>query len=83
MSKFLFAFAAFFYSCSDKYEPTAKWDDNILLSTKDVDFADNADSVKITTGGDWWWINAVTVNNKSYKFYNSEDIDLESDNYVI
>lgn len=37
----------------------------------------------ITTGGDWWWIDAVTVNNKSYKFYNSEDIDLESDNYVI
>jgi hypothetical protein len=71
-------------ACSkSKDEPIGKWDDIIKLSTKNVEFSANADSVKITTKGDWWWINAIGMGDKIYTLYNREDINLESNSYVI
>jgi hypothetical protein len=70
-------------SCSDKEDPLGKWDDNIKLSTKNVQFGVNADSVVITTEGDWWWINGISVNGIRSVYYNREDVDLEADSYVL
>ena len=70
-------------SCSDKKDPIGKWDDNIKLSTKNVEFGVMADSVLITTGGDWWWIAEISLDDISYSYYNNEDINLESDSYTI
>ena len=60
-----------------------KWDDIIKLSTKNVEFGVKADSVVITTEGDWWWINMIELNDSIYCYYNNENIDLESDSYTI
>lgn len=68
------------YSC-DKKDPLGKWSDNIKLSAKTAEFSSNADSVKITTQGTWWWVCDITVNDTTY--YNFEDINLESYNYSI
>ena len=69
------------YSCSDNEDLIGKWDDNIKLSTKAVEFDANDDSVTITTEGDNWWVTDVTVNSES--FHVIESIDIESDNYSI
>ena len=70
-------------SCSDKKALIGKWDDIIKLSTNSVEFGAKTDSVSITTGGDWWWVNGITVNDSSYSVYDREDVDLESDSYII
>jgi len=70
-------------SCSDKEDPIGKWDDNINLSTKSVDFEKKTDSVTITTEGNWWWIDAITFEDSTYCYYGREDINLESDSYSI
>lgn len=70
-------------SCSDKEVLIGKWDDNIKLSTKYVELAAKADSVTITTEGDWWWINGITFKDSTYQYYQREDINLESDSYSI
>ncbi len=66
-----------------KEEPDGKWDDIIKLSTKNVEFGAKADSVLITTEGDWWWIDMIKLNDSIYSYYNNEDIDLEADSYTI
>jgi hypothetical protein len=70
-------------SCSKKEEPIGMWDDIIKLSTKNVEFGVTADSVLITTEGDWWWIDGIRLNDISYSYYNNENINLESDSYTI
>lgn len=70
-------------SCSDKEEIDGKWDDNIKLSTKNVELTSKIDSVTITTEGDWWWIDAVSFEDSTYSYYGREDINLESDAYSI
>ncbi len=70
-------------SCSDKEELIGLWDDNIKLSTKNVDFKAQTDSVTITTEGDWWWIDCVSFEDSIYTYYDREDIDLESESYSI
>jgi len=71
-------------ACSKTKEyPDGKWDDIIKLSSKYVEFSANADSAEITAKGDWWWINAVGIGDKVYTLYNREDINLESNSYVI
>ncbi len=70
-------------SCSDKEDLIGKWDDNIKLSTKNVEFSSEVDSVTITTEGDCWWIDAITFENSTYGYYGREDINLESDSYSI
>ena len=71
------------FSCSDKEEPIGKWDDIIKLSEKEVDFLAATDSVIITTQGTWWWVQSISLNGKSYLYYDTAGIDLESDNYTI
>lgn len=71
-------------SCSEEKDPVIGiWDDNIKLSSKYAEFNAEADSVIITTEGDWWWVNGITVGDSSYSFYNDENIDLESEQYSI
>jgi len=70
-------------SCSDKEEIIGKWDDNIKLSTKNVELTSKTDSVTITTEGDWWWIDAISFEDSTYSYYGREDINLESDSYSI
>lgn len=73
----------FLSSCSDKEEIIGKWDDNIKLSTKNVELISKTDSVTITTEGDWWWIDAIAFEDSTYGYYGREDINLESDSYSI
>ena len=70
-------------SCSNKEEIIGKWDDNIKLSTKNVELTSKTDSVTITTEGDWWWIDAISFEDSTYSYYGREDINLESDSYSI
>ncbi len=76
----------FIFSCGEKDRPDrldGDWDDNILLSTKNVTFKASMDSVSITTGGDGWWIDAISLDTVVYTYYNREDIDFEADSYSI
>jgi hypothetical protein len=68
-------------SCS-KDSPIGKWDDNIKLSTKYVEFSSAQDSVIITTEGSWWWINAIMLGDSTYSYFNN-DVDFGSDSYTI
>ncbi len=70
-------------SCSDIVEPDGKWDDIIKLSTKNVDFTAKTDSVLITTKGNWWWIDGIIFEDSTYSYYQQDDINLESDSYLI
>lgn len=51
-------------ACSDKSSLDGDCDDIIHLSTKSVVLNATADSVKITTGGSWWWLCELTVDGK-------------------
>ncbi|MEA3317458.1 MAG: hypothetical protein U9R54_05835 [Bacteroidota bacterium] len=73
----------FLSSCSDKVEIDGKWDDNIKLSKKDIEFTAGADSTVVTTEGDWWWITEISLADSCYCYCNSEDVNLESDSYII
>lgn len=79
LSMALFFVLVILYSCSEK--EIGKWDDNIKLSTKAVEFSALPDSVTITTGGDNWWVSDVSVN--SVWFSGFKDINLEADSYRI
>lgn len=70
-------------SCKDNENPIGKWDDVIKLSTKSVELTARADSVTITTRGDWWWVDGISFQDSTYSYYNREDINLESDAYSI
>jgi hypothetical protein len=72
-------------SCSDEEGPeglAGNSVDIIKLSTKNVEFDATADSVVITTEGNWWWIDDIFFNDSSYSFFD-ENINLESDSYII
>lgn len=85
MKKILIIFFSFFLlsSCSDKEEIEGKWDDNIKLSTKNVNLSSKIDSITITTGGSWWWIDSVSFQDSIYGYYTREDIKLDADFYSI
>ncbi|MCG8580684.1 MAG: hypothetical protein MI866_12240 [Bacteroidales bacterium] len=79
-----FSMSLLFLSCSsDKTEPIGKWKDNIHLSTKSVDLGPNAGSATITTKGENWWIDAIEINDATYQYFNSEEIDMEKESYII
>lgn len=67
------------YSCSNRKD--GDWDDNIKLSKKSVEFNSSCDSVIIKTGGSWWWITDISVDNINY--YDFSDVDLQADSYSI
>ena len=75
----LLAFCLIFILCSCRNK--GEWDDIIKLSVKSVQFSSGADSAVITTKGNWWWVDGVSVNGTN--FLDFSDIDLESDNYTI
>lgn len=62
-------------------EPVGKWDDNIKLSTKDVNFSAESNSVIITTEGTWWWINGIGLDDGWN--YDISGIDTTQDNFLI
>ena len=70
-------------SCKNKDNPIGKWNDIIKLSTKSVELTAQADSVTITTQGDWWWVDGISFQDSTYSYYNRKDINLESDAYTI
>lgn len=54
---------ALLFSCSDEKE--GDWDDNIELSQKQVEFTASENSIIITTKGEGWWINDVSLNGRT------------------
>jgi len=67
-------------SCeSDKSD--GKWDDNIKLSEKEINFAAESNSVIITTEGTWWWINGIDLNDD--RSYDISGIDTTQENFLI
>ena len=54
-----------FTSCT-KEQPIGKWDDNIKLSSKLLEFSSKGDSATVTTKGTWWWITDVNVDTVWY-----------------
>lgn len=70
-------------SCSDKEDLIGIWDDNIKLSSNNVELTSKTDSVTITTEGDWWWIDNISLEDSLYGYYGREDVNLESDSYSI
>lgn len=74
---------AVFSSCEDKEEPIGLWGDVIKLSAKYADFSADADSAIITTEGDWWWVQGISINDSSYTSFRMGEVDMESEHYVI
>ena len=56
-------------------EPIGKWDDNIKLSAKNAIFKASGDSITIKTGGSWWWINNIMLNNNPVWYIRPETAD--------
>ena len=59
------------------------WEDNIKLSTTNVEFGVKADSVTISTEGEHWMIATVYFGDSTYSGHYREDIDFESYPYSI
>jgi len=76
----LLAATAALGSCTETKDE-GDWDDNIQLSQKTAQFKAVGDSVIITTKGDWWWVDGVTVVGQ--KYYIFPDVDIEADSYVM
>jgi hypothetical protein len=73
----IFAAAALLHGC---IRLDGKWDDNIKLSARKVEFSADGDSVTIKTKGTWWWITDVTVNRQNYFNFG---INPDSESYSI
>lgn len=56
----------FLTSCGDEKSLIGKWDDNIHLSTRKVTLSNKADSATITTKGTSWWIDSITIGDKTF-----------------
>ena len=73
----IFVFTALLQGC---IHLDGKWDDNIKLSVKNVEFDGQGDSLTISTKGTWWWVTDITVN--MVHFYGFK-IDPDSEHYSI
>ncbi|WP_166965440.1 hypothetical protein [Yeosuana marina] len=69
------------FACSNSDSPIGKWEDNIKLSKKTVQFSADSNSVIITTKGEWWWINNVSLDGSTT--FDFGDIDTTKSNFVI
>ncbi len=79
----LFSTILFLSACNDKEDPIGLWDDNIKLSIKQAEFNAESDSIVVTTEGNWWWIDGISVNDSTYTFYDDVAVNLESEEYSI
>ena len=68
-------------SCESADQPDGKWDDNIKLSTKEVNFTAEPNSVVINTEGTFWWISEIGLNNDWD--YDLSGIDTTQDSFLI
>ena len=62
-------------------EPDGKWDDNIKISTKEVNFSAESNSVIIITEWTWWWISGIGLDDDWD--YDISGIDTSEDNFLI
>lgn len=88
--KFFFPLLLLFTGCI--IIEIGKWDDNIKLSVRDVEFKAKGDSVTVSTQGDWWWLTDITIGDSTYYgevldnaekdqyTYTKEDITIEKRN---
>lgn len=65
-------------SCKD--EEDGKWNDNIELSQKEVNFTTEENQIVITTQGTGWWISEVTLDGNVQE---DISIDTTADNFII
>ena len=77
LSAFVFLIVVF-CSCSNQRKE-GDWDDNILLSRKTATFSANGDSIIITSGETWWWVNFISINDKFMPIEN--ELQNQSTNY--
>ena len=82
MKKLFFLFVAVVLLSSCHKDIKGVWKDNINLSVKNVVFGPQADSVTITTGGSWWWIDGITFNDSSYCTQLDKNYNPEMDRYT-
>jgi hypothetical protein len=71
------------YSCSNSDEPDrliGDWDDNIKLSQKEAILSTEKDSIVITTEGERWWIDGISLNGSIIDF---GEINTNTANFVI
>jgi len=74
----LFFLIIIFDSCRGK----GKWDDNIHLSIRYVEFSASGDSITIKTLGSAWWIGDISVDDKWYSGFASID-QIHTEKYSI
>lgn len=67
-----------FLSCSNQED--GKWDDNIKLSTKNVSFNSNENTVIVTTGRSNWWLVGIGLNGT---LLDLQEIDGISQNFIV
>ncbi|MFA5297888.1 MAG: hypothetical protein WC389_06730 [Lutibacter sp.] len=69
------------FSCSNSDDPEGKWDDNIKLSQKEAKFSVEGDLIVITTKGEWWWLESISLNEISD--FDLTGIDITAKDFVI
>ncbi|MEO8236348.1 MAG: hypothetical protein ABI549_13095 [Flavobacterium sp.] len=67
-----------FLSCSKNED--GKWDDNIKLSTKLVEFNSNENLTTITTGTNSWWLDGIAFNGTQVDL---QQINQTSQNFIV
>lgn len=58
----LFILMISYISCSNPDDLIGKWDDNIKLSQKEVQFSTDNNFAVISTEGKGWWIVGISMN---------------------
>ena len=77
---FSILFTFIFTSCNNDDQQIGKWDDNIKLSQKIVNFDSNANNITITTQSKSWRIDAVAFNGT---YLDLSNFNLNDQNLVI
>src|SRR5690349_5858764 len=66
---------------NDDNDLIGKWSDNIKLSAKTVDLNSSEGSVTIKTGGTWWWVASISIDDHHY--YDFDGVNMELSTYSI
>jgi hypothetical protein len=67
-----------FFSCSKNED--GKWDDNIKLSTRLVEFNSNENLTTITTETNSWWLDGIAFNGNQIDL---QQINQTSQNFIV